>query len=231
MKVLLGTILAACSMTAQADECPVKLPYGNPVGLKSNTLTSCKSEYTIKFNPDCKIPYFVIENLQRSEFELGRERATNFIQDSNIPLEYQSSGSDYYKSGYDRGHMAASRNYTLTSELMKETYIYTNVVPQIPSNNRGIWKRLENYVRLKADSTEILYVISGSIETDYKIGSGVCVPDKLYKVLIDPTIPEIEYYLIPNSAESNKLSIEDFKVSREYLESITGIKFTPNKTK
>ena len=54
----------------------------------------------------------------------------------------------YTHSGYDRGHMAPNHaiatRFGRTAQL--ETFRMTNVCPQTPNLNRGVWKKIEGMV-------------------------------------------------------------------------------------
>lgn len=230
-KYLFVSLLFPLSALAGSD-CPHLYPYGEPEGLKFNAITSCHTRYVVKFDPACKIPYFTVERLTREAFIDGRDRAGSFKPDPNFNYELQANDGDYYKSGFDRGHMVPSRNYTESAQLMEETFLYSNVVPQNPGNNRGIWKRFENYARTQSDIQGTLFIISGTIlSINYSlVGPGkVCVPDMLYKIIINPVRGTSESFLVPNTREANQYSIDHYRVEQSYIESETKIRFTPLK--
>lgn len=55
----------------------------------------------------------------------------------------QALGSDYDKSGYDRGHLYPVF-HTNAKSCADSTFTLTNAAPQHPSFNRGEWKKMEN---------------------------------------------------------------------------------------
>ena len=55
---------------------------------------------------------------------------------------------DYQKSGYDRGHLAPAADMGYSMEAMVQSFFYTNMSPQLPRFNRGVWKKLEMQVRI-----------------------------------------------------------------------------------
>lgn len=55
----------------------------------------------------------------------------------------QALGSDYDKSGYDRGHLYPVF-HTNSQSCADSTFTLTNAAPQHPSFNRGEWKKMEN---------------------------------------------------------------------------------------
>ncbi len=46
--------------------------------------------------------------------------------------------SDYRRSGWSRGHMAAAGNYKHCQKSMNDTFYLTNVVPQNMDNNERL---------------------------------------------------------------------------------------------
>ena len=73
--------------------------------------------------------------------------------------------NDYRKTGFDRGHLAPAGDMAYHLEALKESFYMTNITPQYPSCNRGIWKRLENMVRAWAEKEGKLCVITGPVFT------------------------------------------------------------------
>lgn len=93
------------------------------------------------------------------------ERADNFRPDYRVPEQFRADPADYQKSGFHRGHLVASANKLETEIQNSETFLLSNMSPQVPSFNSGIWKDLELAVRKLNDRKKILetYVISGPI--------------------------------------------------------------------
>ena len=55
---------------------------------------------------------------------------------------------DYNKSGWDRGHLSAASN-TSYPKTIQESFLMTNIAPQSAELNRGLWKTLEGYAKLR----------------------------------------------------------------------------------
>jgi endonuclease G len=110
---------------------------------------------------------------------------------------------------------------------MIETNYYTNICPQVPSFNRGIWKRLENQVRRWVEVYDTLYIVSGPIlsKENKTIGNNIIVPSMFYKVILlwDGWEYKSIAFLIPNKKYDE--NIFAFQVSIDYIELITGINF------
>ena len=111
---------------------------------------------------------------------------------------------------------------------MRECFYMSNMSPQEPGFNRGIWRELEEKVRQWALKNDSLIVITGPIFTQdmETIGKNeVAVPIAFYKVVADiswPTYKEIAF-IIPNKASNN--AIKSFAVSVNSVEIVTGLDF------
>ena len=75
------------------------------------------------------------------------KRTNNFKEDTSV-WAGSAKPSDYTKSGYDRGHLCPAGDMTLSVEAMSETFFMSNMSPQVPGFNRGIWKSVEDQVRV-----------------------------------------------------------------------------------
>ena len=101
--------------------------------------------------------------------------------------------------------------------------------PQMPGFNRGIWRKLEEWVRDQAIANEELYVVTGPVLTDgpyQEIGpNGVDVPKRFFKVLLDYKEPELKAigFIMPN--ESSSLPLYMFSVSIDQVEKVTNLDF------
>jgi endonuclease G len=81
-----------------------------------------------------------------------------------VPPRARAVDNDYRKSGYARGHQAPSEDFNIDSDLMLDTFFFSNVVPQVGNGfNSGIWSTLEARVRDLAVERGEIYVITGPI--------------------------------------------------------------------
>ena len=105
---------------------------------------------------------------------------------------------------------------------MDESFLMSNVSPQAPDFNRGIWKDLEIKVREWAKEKHKLFIVTGPIFSDSKgnIGSDhVLVPGYFYKVIYSEIPnPEILALVLPNQKSDRPLS--DFVVTVDDLEKL-----------
>jgi endonuclease G len=86
------------------------------------------------------------------------KRFNNFRADVRLPHRFRASLNAYRKSGYDRGHLVSSANALLSTIENSETFLLSNMSPQVPAFNQGIWKDLEDEVRALNDRDDVLEV-------------------------------------------------------------------------
>ena len=154
-------------------------------------------------------------------------RESAFLEDPEVRTGSAIS-FDYQGSGYDRGHLAPAGDMHWSAKTMLESFYMSNMSPQEPSFNRGIWSKLEKAVRRFAYSEGSVVVVTGPIVTadDTKtIGHNkVRVPGFYYKVVYDETPPEkMIAFILPNKG-SNK-PVESFVVTVDDVEEATGLDF------
>ena len=117
-----------------------------------------------------------------------REPSWRFSEDTRCPLP-RATHNDYTRSGYDRGHLVPAADRSASISSMKSTFIMTNVCPQVPSLNRGEWKRLEDGCRSYARNGHPLRVHVDAVwwpADTQRIGkNGVAVPHGFVKTIRD----------------------------------------------
>jgi endonuclease G, mitochondrial len=115
----------------------------------------------------------------------------------------------------------------LNKTSMSESFYLSNMPPQLPGFNRGIWSTMEDQVRKWAINYSKLYIVTGPIFKD-NIGvigeNKVTVPGYYYKVLFDGNNKMIRL-ILPNASSSNKL--DKFVVTVDEIEQKTGVDFFP----
>lgn len=178
--------------------------------------------FTVSFNPELRIPNYVVYELTKSETGGDVARAGSFDCDTNV--EGCPEPSDYTRSGYDRGHMAPAADMKWDYDAMHESFYMTNICPQKHALNCGGWKRLEEKIRDWAVRDSALIVVTGPIvEPGYDtLKSGVAVPQKFFKAVLSPyTIPARGIAFIYKNEDEQKV-IEKQAVSIDSVESATG---------
>ena len=116
--------------------------------------------YSLLYNEIHEQADWVAYQLTKEETVKLYERTNKFILDPKINT-ITASDIDYKGSGYDRGHLAPASDMGWSSITMKESFYYSNMSPQNPSFNRGIWKKLEELVRTWAVENNNIYIVNG----------------------------------------------------------------------
>jgi len=157
------------------------------------------------------------------------ERSDNFRIDPEIPTG-SATPDDYKRSGYDRGHLLPAADMSWSPEAMSLTFLMSNMSPQEPSFNRGIWKKLEARVREWAVEDGLIYVVTGPVLEDGlpEIGTDrVSVPRYFYKVILDYQEPDIKGIGFVMANQKSKLDIYHYAVSIDSVEKLTRLDFFP----
>ena len=84
--------------------------------------------------------------------------------------------------------------------------LLSNIVPQDPNNNRGIWEAIESAVRYQAKKYHQLYVVTGPIFQGDQIQSlkgRVAIPTALFKCLYDVSKQQAGCYTALNAPGTN----------------------------
>jgi len=171
---------------------------------------------------------FVIYKLTAREALTKEAQRTNrFRSDPEIPTG-SATTTDYRRSGYDRGHLAPAAVMAFSVQTMADSFFMSNMSPQKPAFNRGIWKRLEEQVRQIAIREKAIYVVTGPILPKKKtvtIGANqVTVSTHYYKVIFDLTPPrKMIGFILPN--EGSDRPLEGFAVTVDVVEKATGLDF------
>ena len=128
----------------------------------------CHTRYIVLHNNETKTPAWVIEPLNRKQVSGNFTRpGTKFSSEDAVCEPAQAKDNDYSNSKYDRGHQAASADFSSNADWMEESFILSNAVPQQGLGfNRGIWKEFEQLVRKLTKDRGELYVITGPIYPD-----------------------------------------------------------------
>ena len=173
---------------------------------------------------------WVAYELTRDEVYGVFERADNFRADPSI-----ASGSaeldDYRGSGYDRGHLIPAADLPWAEEAMGDSFYLSNMSPQEPSFNRGIWANLEAVVRTFAATEGAVSVVTGPVlsEGPYEVigENEVSIPQSYFKVVLDYLEPEKKAigFVLPN--EGSDKNLRTFATTVDEVELITGIDFFP----
>jgi endonuclease G len=159
------------------------------------------------------------------------KRYDKFFLDPTVPAECQQKTAKAYGMKYDRGHQVPANHLDAHEEAIKATNTMTNILPQAANMNRGAWLLSEEIIECYRDISELL-VIGGVIwgnnpADDYFVEShGVKTPDAFWKVVVRGTGQHESAiaWVVPNSQEATRKRLDQFLVSVDELERMTGEK-------
>ena len=186
--------------------------------------------YTLSYREVYEQSEFVMYVLNHGNSKVSR--TNDFKTDYSVSTK-SATPQDYYKSGYDKGHLAPAADFSYSKELMSESFYMSNMSPQTPGLNRGPWKFLEEYFRNLGEKYDKVYIITGpvlgsdDISDSYKeIGENkVKIPYLFYKCGL--FIKDNDYYMIsflmPNEIFSR--NFEDYQCTTNDIESLVNMNF------
>lgn len=158
-----------------------------------------------------------------------KKRANSFYFDPSVPSDCQQTSTKAYAKGYDRGHLVPANHLDFSAESIRMSNYMTNILPQASSMNRGAWYQTELTIECYRDIDELL-VIGGVIwpaknETHRVLMEhGVEVPKAFWKVVIRGVGQDERAiaWVIPNDAKATIKRLDEYLVSVEDIEKITG---------
>lgn len=197
-----------------------------PFTENSNEIIS-HTGYSFLFSNKDKQAVWIAYQLTNEETVKLYNRSDRFTPDKSVKSG-TANDNDYKGSGYDRGHLAPAADMGWSVKVMEESFYYSNMSPQKPSFNRGIWKQLEELTRDWAVQNKEIYIVTGGVLNDSLSSIGknkVSVPKYYYKVILDYSEPSIKGigFIMPN--ESSKEPLQRYAVTIDSVERFTGINF------
>jgi len=172
--------------------------------------TKLKAVRMVKYTIDGKKAY--LKNI---------EKRPTWKYNKNIPKNERSTNGDYYKSGFDRSHLAFDSAYDYDYDTLKIIYdLNINAIPMYPRVNRYSWKSVEIYAMIKAVEFGKLDVIDYIVypQTPKVVGNGVCVSSGFYKILINDENNFYECYYYKNDNNIKFTKYDKHKISCENIE-------------
>jgi endonuclease G len=208
-------------------QCQAQAPYGFPQTNKPG-VAICRTGYATLNDTTAKIPVWTSYVLT-PEHALGCvPRSNAFAPDQSLSKGQRAELADYAKSGFDIGHIVPNADTSYSDLTEKESFLLSNMAPQIANLNRGSWKAAESSVRGWVTQRKHPYVIYiGSLygPNDKTIGlNKVVVPHAFYKITIDAVTNEVAGFLFPHAGGLGKdLTLVRAPISQ--IEQESGVKF------
>lgn len=202
-------------------------------------------DYILSYDRKTRTAHWVFEHLTADHVKhndaVDRSKS-DFKPDESIHEFFRADNSDYKKSGYDRGHLAAAGNHKRDQKHLDQTFFLSNISPQVGKGfNRDAWNNLERYVRKLTKSYTNVFVCTGPLylprkEADGKLyvkyevigAKNVAVPTHFFKVIVceggDGKLA-MESFVMPNAVIPDNASLDSFKVPPESIERAAGLLF------
>jgi endonuclease G len=230
------------------------LTLGNPSNAVTNTLSFSnylikKDAFVLSFNKNKNIANWVAWHLSTA-WKGDIDRQNDFRPDPSLPENwYEVTPRDYTNTGFDKGHLCPSDDRDGVLEENQETFFMTNMIPQAPDNNRGLWKILEEYERILTQDGNEVYVFAGTIGQGGTGANGfaktigkndnITVPASLWKIIVVLPIGQNDVARInentrviavniPNDNSVGADSWRKYRVSVDEVERLTGYDFLSN---
>ncbi len=215
-----------------------QLPFGNP----SNADQSDKNNYLL-IKPHAAISY----NNSRGTANWIQWKTTkemlgysiprpDFEPDMNLPKGFRRiTTRDYIGTGFQRGHLVPSADRFGDKAANADTFLMTNIVPQVGALNEFPWQKLESEVRGRVRKSYDAYQIAGVYGEQSVLKGKVTVPTNCWKIIAfvrrgDPpeTIDERTRIIavdMPNIKGIENKPWETYRTTIREIEERTGLDF------
>ena len=158
---------------------------------------------------------------------------------------YFNHNDPFYYSGYDHGHICPSADRLYSAPANKQTFLLTNMQPQLNGFNAGVWENMESQIRdwnkngfrnklfiAKGGTISNTEAVPDAYETMARTGGDLIVPHYYFMAVLCLT-PNKGYKAMGFWVEHAKNSDEGaalakYMVNIDTLEELTGIDFFCN---
>ena len=191
-----------------------------------------RGEFVVGWSPSLRRPAWCAYHVTPDVLYQAGQRP-NFTKDKEA-ANSPAPGS-YTHSGYDRGHMVP--NHAIESRYgsseQRKTFMMSNIAPQTPALNQGVWRNLEHRI---ADFWPARYgeiwVIVGNIPSKDRetiSGTDIEVPGQFYQIVVAQEGMDVRAFAV---LFDQRVSWHEWAarslVSIDELEEIAGLDFFPD---
>lgn len=171
-------------------------------------------------------PALVTYELSQADFAgTSKVGSRRFKMDTKLPRP-RVKDSDYQNTGYVRGHLCSAADRDSRKDLLKETYLTSNLVPMTMVCNSGPWRVVEEACRNHAQMGHVLKVARGVLYKSAAAGLKnvihasvaakkksivICIPDAFFCIAKCQNCRYLESWRVcntPRVPESISLSYE-----------------------
>lgn len=219
----ISLVLSACQTTPTKPQIDVT----DSVGIQTQSLpaknikTLDHKYFVIAYDTEYRLARYVSYDLTADQIKksIPGSRKDSFRQDpllKGTPAVVRVE--EYEKSGYDKGHLANSADFTYSPEANRATFLMSNMVPQKPLLNQQAWRFLEEQVRFWACGEKSIKVITGPILKDNlpRLKSGLSIPQEFFKIVLDETAPKKMLVFVYSQEDANIAHDKKLVSSKEF---------------
>lgn len=192
-------------------------------------LTLCDQKLENQFYSICytfthRVAKYAAHWLTLETISGNQSRTNDYRKDNRV--EGAVGARDYAKTGFDRGHLVPAADMKINRSAMSESFFMTNMTPQRPGFNRGIWQSLERALRKMVKEKGSAYIITAPLLDAGlpQLSKGISIPESFYKIAYFPKTREMIAYLIPNFSQKGR-RISEFRITVDELEALSQIDF------
>ncbi|EAW06376.1 DNA/RNA non-specific endonuclease [Aspergillus clavatus NRRL 1] len=220
--------------------------YGFP-GPVADTITAVP--LTGAYDRRTRNPAWVAEHITPYSLSLKNadRKHSTFVEDTNIPAAFRARLSDYFRSGYDRGHQVPAADAKWSQDAMDGTFGLSNMCPQVGEGfNRDYWAHFEDFGRNLTKRYPSVRIVTGPLYLPHRDPDGkwrvsyevignppnVAVPTHFYKVIYaedgtgSPSSKvSLGAFVLPNARIPNDKRLAEFEVPLEVVERASGLEF------
>lgn len=189
-----------------------------------------RGEFLVGWSDTLRHPVWCAYHVTRDKkFDDGKR--PSFLIDKETPLAPHPG--DYTNSGFDRGHMVP--NHAIISrfgeEARRRTFLMSNISPQSPALNRGVWRDVEHRIAdLWTARYGEIWVVVGTVSSPRRetFSNGIEIPQAFYQIIIAQEGLDVRALavLIPQTVSWDAWAARHL-VSIDELEELTGLDFNP----
>ena len=234
--------LESDAISGSQIECAVNLSQSWPMDgiIYAGVPKHSDLEYTELVNPGFMVGYDEVRRAPAwAAFQLNSysplhestPRLSRFKKDSRTRA--QVVHDDFTHSGFDRGHMVPNRavNLMYGRDSQVATFLLSNICPQDPGLNRGLWAAIERRVfdDWRPRFEEIWIVMGPWYDTEVELlPSGIEIPDGYWKIITDEDPDKGEIRILAFLVEqTSRGMLEQFVVTVDHIEELTGLDLFP----
>ncbi len=186
--------------------------------------------YSLGYDEDWEQARWVAYELSPGELaDRSVRRTDDFRPDPDVKTR-SAERADYRGSGYSRGHQVPAGDMNFDARAMSETFLYSNISPQLEGFNGGVWRELEETSREWMRGKGNVYVVTGPIvgASPRRIGGNrVAVPRAFWRCMLSRGGESVAF-LVEHAVQTAPLA--NFRVSIDSIEAATGLDLFPELT-